>query len=176
MQVHCSEMIKKVFLYILLLMLTMACVEEDSSADASIVKVGDELPNFSVYTSDSIHVSRDSLVGHRSVVVFFNTSCADCRKELPCVDSLYRALSTSDDFRLVCIARNEETPSIEQFWDEHNLEMPYSPQNDRRVYNLFARSIIPRIYISSKDGVVRFVYGDSFMPSFNQLLTMLNSL
>jgi hypothetical protein len=54
--------------------------------------------------------------------------------------------------------------------------MPYSPQRGRDVYNLFARSIIPRIYVCSKDGVVRFVYGDSLMPSFVQLQDALNVL
>lgn len=156
--------------------LLIACIKEDIPENASVVGVGDALPEFSVYTSDSVFVCRDSLVGRCSVVVFFNTSCADCRQELLCVDSLYRSLGASTDFRLICIARDEGRESIERFWNERGLVMPYSPQRGRDVYNLFARSIIPRIYVCSKDGVVRFVYGDSLMPSFVQLQDALNVL
>ena len=153
-----------------------ACVEEDPTDDSNIVVVGDALPQFSVSTAEGAVVSSDSLAGHRSVVVFFNTSCSDCREELPRVDSLYQAMTTAADFRLICIAREESKESIARFWNEKGLTMPYAPQQDRNVYSLFARSIIPRIYICSADGVVRFMYGDSYMPSFAELMNSINAL
>lgn len=152
-----------------------ACIEEDIMGGSNIA-VGDVLPSFSVSTSDSIAVSNDSLVGYRSLVVFFNTACGDCREELPRVDSLYRAMATVTDFRLICIAREEGEESIARFWKENGLVMPYAPQDNRNVYNLFAHSIIPRIYICSADGVVRFVYGDSSLPTFAELCGNVNAL
>ena len=153
-----------------------ACVEEDPTDDSNIVTVGDALPRFSVSTAEGAVVSSDSLAGHRSVVVFFNTSCSDCREELPRVDSLYREMAAATDFRLICIAREESKESIARFWNEKGLTMPYAPQQDRSVYSLFARSIIPRIYICSADGIVRFMYGDSHLPSFAELLGNINAL
>ena len=167
---------RKLLSLLVLMFLSVACIEEDTPKNASIINVGDDLPEFTVCMSDGTCVSRDSLVGHNSVIVFFNTSCADCRHELPCVDSLYRAFSDSNEFRFICIARDEERESIENFWEQENLAIPYSPQQGREVYNLFANSIIPRIYICSKDGVVRFAYGDSNMPSFAQLASVLTAL
>lgn len=171
-------MIKKIYLIIFIISsaLATACIEDDVLSNNNQIEVGDAIPYFSVYTSDSICINHDSLVGHRSLIAFFNTSCADCRKELPCIDSLYRAMDSISDFRLICIARNEEKESIESFWNEKGLIMPYSPQSNREVYNLFAQSIIPRIYICSADGVVRFTFGDSYMPSFAILYKNINSL
>lgn len=169
----------KRFFYIIFIIssaLATACIEDDVPSNSNQIEVGDTIPYFSVYTSDSICINRDSLVGHRSLIAFFNTSCADCRDELPCIDSLYRAMDSISDFRLICIARNEETESIERFWNDNGLIMPYAPQSDREVYNLFAQSIIPRIYICSADGVIRFTYGDSYMPPFAALYKNINSL
>ena len=152
-----------------------ACIEEKTSG-SSLIEAGDVVPGFAVYTADSTLVSNNSLKGHRAVIVFFNTSCADCRRELPCVDSLYRAMKDEPEFKLVCIARDEEKPSIERFWKEKGLTMPYAPQSGRDVYNLFAKSIIPRIYICTREGVVRFIFGDRDMPSFETLHNTINAL
>jgi hypothetical protein len=54
--------------------------------------------------------------------------------------------------------------------------MPYSPQADRSVFQLFAYTGIPRIYISSPDGVVRYVHDDMDMPSFLTLVTEMESM
>lgn len=140
------------------------------------IEVGDTLPAFAVQTSDGVWVTRDSLLGKRSAVVFFHTQCGDCRRELPCVDSLYRACSAEEDFRLICIAREERNESIARFWEQHGFSMPYSPQNDRSVFQLFAYTNVPRIYISSPDGVVRHLHDDRNMPSFVQLMEQVASL
>jgi hypothetical protein len=43
--------------------------------------------------------------------------------------------------------------------------MPYSPQSDRRVYSLFAPRVIPRIYISDAQSIIRHMYVDIGMPT-----------
>lgn len=142
----------------------------DSSADGNQeVAVGDSLPAFRVRLMDGSWVSRDSLIGHRSVVCFFNTGCPDCRQELPMVDSLFRSHGTKADVRIVAIAREEEAETIWDFWDTKGLTLPFSAQTDRTVYSLFAKSRIPRIYMSDTDGIVRFLHDDQTMPDIQQL-------
>lgn len=159
------------------LMMLGACITEDPhSRKNELVKVGDVLPEFEVVTSEGLKVSRDSLLGRRSMVVFFNTRCGDCRVELPRVDSVYRHFQDEKDFILVCISREEEEESISYFWNEKKLVMPYVAQKDRGVYNLFAKTVIPRIYISSPDGVVRYTHDDRLMPSYASFLQEIDSL
>lgn len=166
--------------YVPFLWLCAACVSEpmEPSVDGygTRIMVGDTLPAFSVSLSDGNVVTRDSLLGFRSVVVFFHTQCPDCRLELPRIDSLYRLCSPEKDFRLLCIARQEVGQSILRFWNTNHLTMPYSPQPDRKVYHLFAYTGVPRIYISSADGVVRFMHDDTTMPTCISLFEQLSSL
>lgn len=166
------------FCSVLVCLVCPSCISDnlEPKGQGTLVSVGDELPCFSVITAKGQRVSRDSLLGHRSVVLFFNTRCADCQMELPRVDSLYRAFSHDKSFKLICIARQEKEPSIANFWKEKKLTMPYSPQADRSVFQLFAYTGIPRIYISSPDGVVRYVHDDTDMPSFQTLVTEMESM
>lgn len=162
------------FLCFALPALCPSCITEENSPvsgqEGTRITVGDSLPDFSVQTADGHWVSKDSLLGCCSMVVFFHTGCGDCRKELPRIDSVYRHFTGKEDFRLICIAREENAESITRFWTEKNLAMPYSPQSDRSVYQLFAHTGIPRIYISSPDGIVRHLHDDKTMPSYAKLV------
>ena len=167
------------FVLLLFIPFFLSCVigrEDADVEDSSIVQVGDRLPAFDVVTSDGQHVTTDSLMGRRSVVVFFHTTCGDCQKELPQVDVLYRSHRQEPGFRLICIARDERQPDIQAFWEKNGLVMPYSPQPDNRVYSLFARRTIPRLYLSGPDGIVRFMHDDQDMPTADQLEKELNAL
>ena len=54
--------------------------------------------------------------------------------------------------------------------------MPYSPQSDRRVYSLFAPRVIPRIYISDAQSIIRHMYVDIGMPTAEILAEGLKNL
>ena len=64
---------------------------------------------------------------------------------------------------------------MEFFWKREGLEMPFSAQETRDVYELFARTRIPRIYIS-KDGIIRHIYTDDPVPSYDDLKTALEDI
>ena len=114
--------------------------------DGTLVTAGQMLPDFTVgvHGADTLHTV--SLSGKPSVLVFFNTSCSDCRNELPVVNKLYEEYA--DRVTFLCISRAEEEESVSAFWQSHHLSLPFSAQKDRRVYALFALHSIPRIYVS----------------------------
>lgn len=78
--------------------------------------------------------------------------------------------------RIVLISREDASDNIEAYWAANGLEMPYSAQTDRRVYELFASSRIPRIYISDENGTVRYIFTDDPVPSYDDLKSALESL
>lgn len=133
----------------------------DNQEPGNLLKVGDRLPEFTIDVIDNstqYSLSSRDLAGHEAVIVFFNTGCQDCRKELPEIERQYREdnKDKSEDERVVyvCISREESEESVRKFWDENGLTLPYSPQEDRAVYNLFSISGIPRIYHISADGII----------------------
>lgn len=134
----------------LLLLVPVGCIRSDEpeSDDEVLLREGDTMPWFEVTTLTGEVVSPATLSGHESVIVFFNTSCPDCRRELPEIQLM---ADREPDVSYICIARDEEAGSIIKFWNENNLTMPVAPQSDRAVYNLFARIGIPRLFRFNKD-------------------------
>lgn len=153
--------------FLLPLCLFVGCVVDSSEEPAESeerVKVDDRLPSFSVEVidGDSTYVfSSDRLTG-RTVIVFFHTSCSDCQRELPELNDYYLRHRDEPGFQMVAIAREETEPEIAAYWQEHGLSIPFSPQDDRRIFNLFASSTIPRVYISSPSGIVEWVGIENF--------------
>lgn len=127
-------------------MIVSGCVKDNEDPGWTLGK-GDRLPDFSVLMNDGSRVSSGSLRGTPSVIVFFNTECADCRRELPVIQKEYdQSLTAGNGVRYVCISREEGTESVMQYWEDNGLTMPFSAQMGREVYDLFASSGIPRIY------------------------------
>lgn len=136
-------------------LLLTGCVNDDD-APVWAVAVGERVPPFSVTLNDGSVIWHHDLEGKTAVIVFFNTSCGDCRRELPEIQCAYE--EAGDDTVYLCIAREETEPSIARFWRENGLTMPYSPQADRRIYNLFATAGIPRLYVISPFGIITAAY------------------
>ena len=138
-----------------------ACVvdgdrDETGADETSVIRVSDRLPSFTVDVIDgsSRTLFNSSSLQGQTVIVFFNTECKDCQRELPKLNDYYLRHRDEPGFRMVAIAREESQESIAAYWHEHDLSIPYSPQPDRRVYNLFALSTIPRAYRCTADGTV----------------------
>lgn len=132
--------------------------------ESNLIKVGDHLPSFSVdvITEDGTSVFSTERLTGQTVIVFFHTTCSDCQRELPKLNDYYLAHRGELGFQMVAIARDEGRESIESFWQSHQLSMPYSPQNDRRVFSLFATQTIPRAYICSSEGTVLWMGVERF--------------
>jgi len=137
--------------------------EEETAGSAEIVKPGDALPDFRVTTTGGWEVSPAALRGRPTVLVFFNTTCADCRRELPVVQEVYE--ETGGGAAFVCIGREEEAATVEKFWADNGLTLPCAPQAGREVYALFARRTIPRLYVADARGIVRSVFVESVSKS-----------
>ncbi|MBD5341056.1 MAG: TlpA family protein disulfide reductase [Bacteroides sp.] len=145
---------KKIFVLLLVVMGLTACVTEEDEPVWSL-QVGEHLPEFSIVMNDGRTVTTQSLAGKRSVIVFFTTTCSDCRRELPRYQEWYnQIISSGDDVNFICISREEGADAVSTYWKEHDFTMPYSPQSDRAVYNLFASSGVPRVYEANAELII----------------------
>ena len=152
----------------LALFLCTSCIGEEDFDTEEVVKVGHRLPDFTVTMNDGRVVTGDSLRNTLSVVMFFHTSCPDCQQALPRVQRLYDKYASAD-VAVVLISREEEAASVAAFWQANGLTLPYSPQLDRRVYELFAHRRVPRIYVSKRQGLVKHIFTDDHVPPFEEL-------
>ena len=149
---------------ILLYLLFGGCSSIHDDEVVERVKVGDRVPVFTVNMvadGKSTMFTTDHLTGE-TVIIFFHTSCADCRRELPRLNDYYLQHRDEPGFQMVAISRAEGADTIEPFWMEQGLQIPYSAQEDRHIYDLFASSVIPRVYFISAQGFVTRVWVEHF--------------
>lgn len=163
---------KRILLIIFAAVLSGCIKDNPKGAD---LKVGDRLPDFEVIMSDSSVVTDESLKENVSVVVFFHTSCPDCRQALPVIQNIY------DDYApksvgFAVISREEGSDEVLSYWKDNGLEMPYSAQNSRKVYEKFASVLIPRVYISDRDGIIRYIFTDEPVPSYDDVSSAIEAL
>ena len=154
----------KYILATLFLLTAVGCstvVDDEDNEVGEYVMVGDRVPQFTVETVDAdgttATFSSGNLTGE-TVIVLFHTSCSDCQRELPRLNEYYLQHRSEPGFQMVAISREEGAESIAAFWQAQGLSIPYSAQTDRRIYNLFASSVIPRVYFCSPEGIVTKIY------------------
>ncbi|MDE6336433.1 MAG: TlpA family protein disulfide reductase, partial [Muribaculaceae bacterium] len=152
--------------------LLSSCVTEDQP-DNEGVEIGDPLPSFSLTLNDGRRVSTKSLRGKKVLIELFNTSCPDCQESLPTINTLYNSMKDREDIEIFAIARDEVAAAIALYWEDNNFTLPYSPQPDRKVYELFASVGIPRIFIANPDGIITATFGPEDNPTLSQLTTLL---
>lgn len=148
---------------LLYLLLTGCSSIEDDETKERVV-VGDRVPLFSVEMvkdGERSTFSTAQLTGE-TVIVFFNTTCPDCQRDLPKLNQYYLKHKADEGFQMVAISREEGEEDVAAYWKDNGLQIPYFAQNDRRIYELFASSIIPRVYFVSAQGIVTRVFIERF--------------
>lgn len=163
----------KCVLHILLLVLSLSsCIKEkQKGADLG---VGDLIPDFTVTMNDGTQVTGALLREGVSVIVFFTTQCGDCRETLPHIQQLYDEYALKG-VRFALISREDTQSNISAYWEGNLFTMPYSAQEDRKIYELFAKTRVPRVYLT-KEGLIKSIYTDSPVPDYDTLYESLNIL
>lgn len=161
-------------------MLSIAsCINDDSpDGEASKLLPGDTLPSFTIdvvvpsadWTAKGI--STADLKGKPSLLVFFNTNCPDCQAELPVIQQLYTDLNKKmgvDAPHIIAISRAESLSSVEAYWKNHELSIPFSAQDNNDLYLKFANHTIPHIFVSNSQLIIQAVWTDNPLPSYDEI-------
>lgn len=151
-----------------------SCVKEESR-DA--LPEGERIPQFELTLLDGTDISSGDLLGRPSVLVFFSTTCPDCHRQLPEVESAYTVVGEGAAF--IAIARDEGPETVGKHWTENGYTMPVSAPGDRTVYDLFDRgshSGIPLLFISDAQGVVRHTADDSAVLTAQEMTRILSNI
>lgn len=163
---------QSVFLFLLLTVLSVCgCISEsfDKENYGSKLTVGDTIPSFKAVTTSQDTLTRESAAGKTLVLLFFHTGCSDCQKELPIVEQVYRKNRNDTLWQLICISREEAAGEVTRYWLEHEFTMPVSPQEDRLLYERFAYSRVPMLYIVNAAGVIQAIFDDRNMATYDDL-------
>lgn len=135
--------------------------------------VGDRIPDFTITMNEGTEITGASLCEGISVIMFFTTACPDCRETLPHMQKIYDEY-VSKGVRFALVSREEGPESVALYWSEQGFTMPYSAQNDRMVYELFAKTRVPRVYIS-RGGIIKTIFTDDPNPTYETLKESIES-
>ena len=162
---------KNIWIVVIGLILS-SCIKEKQGEE---LVVGDRLPDFEVVMNDGSVIDDDILAEGISVVMFFHTSCPDCQQALPRMQQIYDEYA-SKGIIFALVSREESSIDIDDYFNRKGLKLPYSAQSDRRVYEKFAQTRIPRIYMCEKGGIIRYIFTDDPVPSYDQLKISLDEI
>jgi peroxiredoxin len=137
-------------------MFSYCSVGENQTDKSSIVKIGDKIPSFTVPGIDG-EFSSSEFIGKKSILVFFQTTCPDCQRELPVIEQLWNSVKNDDGILVVTIARAQTEATVGAYWASEGFTMPWYYDIDKSVYSLFADSYVPRIYVIDSSGTVRWM-------------------
>lgn len=148
-------------------LLLCGCLREESE-EVWALGPGDRLPEFSVTLLDvqgmigeDRLVTTSDLIGHVTAICLFDTSCGDCRRELPELQRVYEN-EDLEDVEFLCIARGENAAGVCGFWSAEGLTMPVCAPPDASVYHLFAQAYVPRVFIADSQGIIRASFREEF--------------
>ena len=159
------KVLKYSALLIYTIFLSASCIKEkQTGADLA---TGDRIPDFAVTMNDGTTVSGAQLREGVCCIVFFTTLCPDCQQTLPHLQRIYDEY-LPQGVKLALISREEGAESVQKYWDSKGYTMPFSAQEDRRIYELFAASRVPRVYICM-GGVIKTIFTDNPNPSYTDL-------
>lgn len=137
----------------------VSCVRE-TGTDGKHVGVGEVIPAFTVTTLDGTATGSDALLGKPSVIVFFDTTCPDCQRQLPEIEAVWREWEGS--INTIAIAREQGPAPVRDYWHGNGLTIPVAAPGNREAFNIFDRgskSGVPQVYVTDKEGRVT-LYGN----------------
>lgn len=141
--------------YLLTAILTIFAFIARAQNDGDIIKVGDQMPAFTIVSDNGTKMSSATLKGKVTLVNFFATWCPPCQKELADVQQkLWPKYKDNKNFQLLVIGREHTDAELAKYNEKKGFTFPLYPDKNRAIFGAFAKNLIPRTYLIGKDGKV----------------------
>lgn len=119
-----------------------------------LVGIGDLAPALQVQLADGTPFDLAKHRGQIILVVFFATWCGPCREELPSLDQLAQRYQTVPDFTSIAVGHNHTCAEVAAYAKSLPLAMPAGADPGALMFQRWARTAIPRVYVVDRQGRV----------------------
>ena len=148
----------KQILTIILLACTLFVNAQNKEAESTVVKLGQQAPNFSFKDESGKIVSLTDYKGKLVMITFFATWCPPCRQELPVIQQeIYDKYKDNSNFQLLIFGREHSNAEVQSFKKVQHFTMPFFADKKRSVYSLFAQNYIPRNFLIDATGKIIYM-------------------
>ena len=144
---------RKVTLFCAAALFSLLSFAQDNNAD--IVKVGDNMPVFTLHSTVNGTVNSEDLKGKVVLINIFATWCGPCQNELAEIQkTLWPKYKDNKDFRILVIGREHTDKQLTKYNNRKGFTFPLYPDPKREVTKKFSSQYIPRSYLIDKEGKV----------------------
>ena len=127
------------------------------SSPARGVEVGEPLPDFAVQTFDGSNLSRTTLAGKPMMLIFWNTWCTVCMKELPEINRLAERFERGGVAILaINTGLNDSESKARAYWKKHEYVFPAGFDHSFEIGKTFKVRGVPTVFLVDSKGFVRY--------------------
>ena len=149
-----EKVMKRVFIFTVSLLVLGTLARVNAQEKVTLVKVGDDVPEFVVEMFDGQKINIKDLKGKIVLINFWATWCPPCQEELKRVQKEIIDRFKGKDFVFLAISREESKEQVKKFRERNGYTFPMGLDPERRIYSKFATATIPRNFIIDKKGKI----------------------
>jgi peroxiredoxin len=128
-----------------------------AAAPAHAVEVGEQVPDFAIRTFDGNSLSRTMMAGRPMLLVFWNTWCPDCMRELPKINRIAVRFSPREVAMLaINTGLNDSENKARAYWTKHGYALPAGFDHAFKIVQAFRVVGVPTIILVDFKGVVQY--------------------
>ena len=161
---------KKLIILFLFISNIFSAQNMDEGTGISLLKIGDKVPEFTFEDLNGNIVDINQFKGKYILINFFATWCEPCVREMPLIENeIWNINKSNEDFIILSFGRGHSNDEVKKFIESKKFTFPIFSDEQKIVFNLFAKSFIPRNYIIDKDGVVIYSEGGFREEEFQKM-------
>jgi peroxiredoxin len=142
--------LRKTLLVALLLQMPMA-------SSGWSLEIGDPMPDFGIKTQAGDPVSRAGLAGKPVLLVFWNSWCPNCKKELPQINRMAEKYGPGGLTVLaINTGLNDSDSKARAFWKKNGFLFPTAFDQTFSIGESFGVQGVPTVVLVDAKGVVRY--------------------
>ena len=149
-----EKVMKRVFIFTVSLLVLGTLARVNAQEKVTLVKVGDDVPEFVVEMFDGQKINIKDLKGKIVLINFWAPWCPPCQEELKRVQKEIIDRFKGKDFVFLAISREESKEQVKKFRERNGYTFPMGLDPERKIYSKFATATIPRNFIIDKKGKI----------------------
>lgn len=171
-----EKVMKRVFIFMVSLLVLGTLARVNAQEKETLVKVGDDVPEFVVEMFDGQKINIKDLKGKIVLINFWATWCPPCQEELKRVQKEIIDRFKGKDFVFLAISREESKEQVKKFRERNGYTFPMGLDPERRIYSKFATATIPRNFIIDKKGKIVEIEVGYTKEAFSKMIEKLERL
>ena len=171
-----EKVMKRVFIFTVSLLVLGTLARVNAQEKETLVKVGDDVPEFVVEMFDGQKINITDLTGKIVLINFWATWCPPCQEELKRVQKEIIDRFKGKDFVFLAISREESKEQVKKFRERNGYTFPMGLDPERKIYSKFATATIPRNFIIDKKGKIVEIEVGYTKEAFAKMIEKLEKL